>query len=127
VALNSCICQGTRIITPAVAGFIIAWAGTAATFYLAGLGFITMATVVYGLRVPGMARGAGGMLVGALAGLITAPFAIAIGGLAVAAFAVGLAMMNREVRNLGAQPDQVETATPSGMQRQQPSPSTADN
>ena len=69
----------------------------------------------------------GGMLVGALAGLITAPSAIAIGGLAVAAFAVGPAMMNREVRNLGARLRQVETATVSGMQRRQPSPSIADN
>jgi MFS family permease len=60
VALNSCIWQGTRIIAPAVAGFIIAWAGTAVAFYLAGLGFLTMATVMYGLRVPHMTRGARG-------------------------------------------------------------------
>jgi MFS family permease len=288
-AMNSCIWQGTRIVAPAVAGFIIAWAGTAATFYLAGLGFVIMASVMYGIRVPRMTRGArgsaahdilegltfirqnsifsfliamaffnsffglayitlmpvlavdilhvgatgqgllmgaggvgsllttlwlgsrsnsgsegwriigggvmsglsiatlgltsafvgsfalalalmfvigicnityatsiqsslqvlvpdsmrgrvmgfygmtynimplGGMLVGALAGLITAPSAIAIGGLAVAAFAVGPAMMNREVRNLGARLRQVETATVSGMQRRQPSPSIADN
>ena len=60
VALNSSIWQGTRIIAPAVAGFIIAWAGTAVAFYIAGLGFLTMATVMYGLRVPRMMRGARG-------------------------------------------------------------------
>jgi MFS family permease len=284
VALNSSIWQGTRIIAPAVAGFIIAWAGTAVAFYLAGLGFLTMAIVIYGLRVPGMTRAArssathdilegltfisrnsvfsfliamtffnsffgmayitlmpvlavdilqvgakgqgllmgvggvgsllatlwlgstgnvgpkgwliiiggvmsglsittlgltsafvgsfavalvimfvigicnityttsiqsslqilvpdgmrgrvmgfygmtynimplGGMLVGALAKLITAPFAIAVGGLAVAVFAIGPAMMNREVRNLGTRLHHVETTAASGTQRQQPSP-----
>jgi MFS family permease len=289
VALNSCIWQGTRIIAPAVAGFIIAWAGTAVAFYLAGLGFFTMATVMYRLRVPPITRGAwgsaahdileglmfirqnsifsfliamtffhsffglayitlmpvlavailqvgakgqgllmgmggvgallttlwlssrrnagskgwliigggvmsglsvatlaltsafvgsfalalvimfvigicnttyatsiqsslqmlvpdgmrgrvmgfygmthnitplGGMVVGALAGLITAPFAIAVGGLAVAAFAIGPAMTNRGVRNLAALLRQVETAAVSGTQRPQPSPSTANN
>jgi MFS family permease len=48
--------QGTRIIAPAVAGFIIAWAGTAVAFYLAGLGFLTMATMTYGLRVSRITR-----------------------------------------------------------------------
>src|SRR5262249_33597510 len=33
VALNSCVWQGTRTIMPAVAGCIIAWAGTAVAFY----------------------------------------------------------------------------------------------
>jgi MFS family permease len=56
VALNSAIWQGTRIIAPAVAGFIIAWAGTAAAFYLAGLGFFTMAAMTYGLRVSRITR-----------------------------------------------------------------------
>jgi MFS family permease len=60
VALNSCIWQGTRIIAPAVAGFVVAWAGTAAAFYLAGLGFLTMAAVIHGLRIPRLARGARG-------------------------------------------------------------------
>jgi hypothetical protein len=60
VALNSSIWQGTRIIAPAVAGFIIAWAGTAVAFYIAGLGFLTMATVMYGLSVPRMTRGSRG-------------------------------------------------------------------
>jgi MFS family permease len=56
VALNSSVWQGTRIIAPAVAGFIIAWAGTAVAFYLAGLGFLTMATMTYGLRVSRITR-----------------------------------------------------------------------
>ena len=60
VALNSCIWQGTRIIIPAVAGCIIAWAGTAAAFYLGGLGFLTMATMIYSLRVPPITRRARG-------------------------------------------------------------------
>jgi MFS family permease len=289
VALNSSIWQGTRIIAPAVAGFIIAWAGTAVSFYLAGLGFFIMATVTYGLRVPHITRrvrssathdmleglnfirknsifsfliamtffnsffglayitlmpvfavdilevGAkgqgllmglggvgsllttlwlssrdniqskgllvigggimfglsvatfaltsefvgsyslglavmfvigvfntmyttsiqsslqmmvpddmrgrvmgfygmtynirplGGMQVGALADLITAPFAVAIGGLAVTAFAAGPAMINRKVRNLGSLLHQVETAAASGGQIPQSSPSAANN
>jgi MFS family permease len=289
VALNSSIWQGTRIIAPAVAGFVIAWTGTAAAFYLAGLGFLTMATVMYGLRVPRMTRGArrraaydileglkfitqnsifsfliamtfffsffglayitlmpvlavnilqvgakgqgllmgmggvgsllttlwlstrsdvgsrgrriiggavmsglsiaalgltsafvgsfqlalaimfvigicnityntsiqnslqmlvpdnmrgrvmgfygmthnimplGGMLAGALADLITAPLAIAVGGLAVTAFALGPAMLNGEVRKLGARLRQIETATAHGAPRQHSSPSAASN
>jgi MFS family permease len=69
----------------------------------------------------------GGMLAGALADLITAPVAIAVGGLAVAAFALGPAMMNRQSRNLGALLRQVETAAASSTQRQQSSLSTAVN
>jgi MFS family permease len=289
VALNSSIWQGTRIIAPAVAGFIIAWAGTAVAFYLAGLGFFIMAIVIYCLRTPHITRGVrgsavrdilegltfirqssvfsfliamtffnsffglayitlmpvlavdilqvgakgqgllmgaggvgsllttlwlsarsnvgsngwriigggvmsglsivtlgltsaligsfglalaimliigicnttyttsiqsslqmlvpdgmrgrvmgfygmtynimplGGMLVGGLASLISAPFAIAIGGLAVAAFAIGPAMLKGEVRNLGARLRQIETAAASDLPTQQPSPSTASN
>jgi hypothetical protein len=287
VALNSSIWQGTRIIAPAVAGFVIAWVGTAVAFYLAGLGFLSMAIVMYNLRVPRMTRGArgraahdileglkfirqnsifsfligmtffysffglayitlmpvlavnilqvgakgqgllmgmggvgsllttlwlsarsdvgsrgsriigggvmsglsiatlgltsafvgsfalalaimfvigicnityntsiqnslqmlvpdnmrgrvmgfygmthnimplGGMVAGALANLITAPLAIAFGGLAVAAFAVGPAMLNGEVRNLGARLRQIEIDTALGTPRQRSSPSTA--
>lgn len=43
----------------------------------------------------------GGGVLSGLAALITAPLAIAVGGFAVAAFAIGAAMMNREVRHLG--------------------------
>ena len=55
VALNSAIWPGTRIMAPAVAGLIIAWAGTATTFYISSAGFLTMAVVVYGLKVPKVA------------------------------------------------------------------------
>jgi MFS family permease len=289
VALNSCIWQGTRIVMPAVAGCIIAWVGTAVAFYLAGLGFVIMAAVMYRLRVPPITRQArgsaahniregltfirqnsifsfliamtffnsffgmayitlmpvltvailhvgakeqgllmgmggvgallttlwlsarsqvgskgwliigggvmsglsiaalgltsafvgslglalvimfvigmcnttyaisiqsslqmlvpdhmrgrvmgfygmthnlmplGGMLTSALAGLITVPFAIAVGGLAVAAFAIGPAMTNSAVRNLGTLLSQVDTATASGTHRPRPSPSPADS
>jgi MFS family permease len=69
----------------------------------------------------------GGMLAGALANLITAPLAIAVGGLAVAAFAIGPAMLNGEIRNLGARLRQIETDTALGTARQRSSPSTASN
>jgi hypothetical protein len=69
----------------------------------------------------------GGMLTSALAGLITVPFAIAVGGLAVAAFALGPAMTNSAVRNLGALLGQVDIATASGTHRPRPSPSPADS
>jgi MFS family permease len=288
VALNSCIWQGTRIVMPAVAGCIIAWTSTAVTFYLAGLGFVVMAAVIYHLHVPPLTRQAqgsaahniregltflrqnsifsfliamtffnsffglayitlmpvlvvailhvgakgqgllmgmggagallttlwlssrsdvgskgwliigggvmsglsvvalgltsafvgsfalalvimfvigicnttyaisvqsslqmlvpdhmrgrvmgfygmtynimpvGGMLASALAGLITAPLAIAVGGLAVAAFAIGPAMLNAEVRNLGALLRQADTAAAPGTLRPRPAPAPAD-
>jgi MFS family permease len=63
VALNASIWQGTRIVAPAVAGAIIAVAGTAASLYLAGVGFLTMAAVIYGLRIPRIDRGAQGSAV----------------------------------------------------------------
>jgi hypothetical protein len=69
----------------------------------------------------------GGILASAMAGLITAPFAIAVGGLAVAAFAIGPAMMNGEIRNLGTLLSQVDAATASGTLRLRPSPSPADS
>jgi hypothetical protein len=68
----------------------------------------------------------GGMLAGALAGLISVPFAITVGGLAVAAFALGPAMLNGEVRNLGTLLGQVDLATASGTPRPRPSPSPTD-
>ena len=81
VALNSAIWQGTRIFAPAVAGIVIATIGTstpiagtadslvdtadtligtAAAFYLAGSGFLAMAIVMLGLRVPPVERRATG-------------------------------------------------------------------
>lgn len=58
VALNSSIWPGTRIMAPAVAGFIIAWVGTAAAFYVASLGFFTMALATFSLRLPRVTRAA---------------------------------------------------------------------
>ena len=51
VAVISAIYQGTRIIAPAIAGAIIATAGTAAAFYVAGAGFLVMAAVIFSVRV----------------------------------------------------------------------------
>ena len=51
----------------------------------------------------------GGMQVGTLALLISAPYAVALGGLAVAAFASGSAALSRQVRNLGTLLRQAET------------------
>ncbi|MBI4219709.1 MAG: MFS transporter [Chloroflexi bacterium] len=50
----------------------------------------------------------GGMWAGALAGVIGAPFAIAIGAALVAAFAIGPASLNSKVRNLGGLLDRAE-------------------
>ena len=50
----------------------------------------------------------GGMQVGLLASLITAPYAVALGGLAVTAFASGSAALSRQVRNLGTLLSQAE-------------------
>lgn len=60
----------------------------------------------------------GGMLAGALASLISAPFALVMGGLAVAAFALGPALLRSELRHLGALLRQSDTATASGTHRE---------
>lgn len=60
VALNSSVWQGTRIIAPAAAGVMIATVGTAASFYLAGAGYLIMAVVMLGLKVPRIESGATG-------------------------------------------------------------------
>ena len=60
VAMISSIWQGTRIVAPAVAGLIIATAGTATAFYIAGVGFLLMATVIWRLKVPPIPRVATG-------------------------------------------------------------------
>lgn len=51
VALNSSVWQGMRIIAPAVAGFVIAAAGTHIVFFLAAAGFLVMAGVMLRLKV----------------------------------------------------------------------------
>ncbi len=61
VAMNSVIWQSTRIVAPAVAGFIIQLAGTtAAAFFLSGAGFLVMSAVMCGIRVPHIPPGARG-------------------------------------------------------------------
>ena len=60
VALISMLWQGTRIPAPAIAGLIIAQAGTEAAFFVAGAGFLVMGAVMYGLKVPHIADSDGG-------------------------------------------------------------------
>ena len=60
VALNSSLWPFNRIMAPAVAGFLIAFAGTAVAFYVAGAGFLVMVAVTYGLRIPRITRTASG-------------------------------------------------------------------
>ena len=52
VALNSAIWQGTRIVAPAAAGFIIRFANTETAIFAAGGGFLIMAAVIFALRIP---------------------------------------------------------------------------
>ena len=67
----------------------------------------------------------GGLQAGALAsiGFIGAPFAVVIGGLAVAVFAIGPALLNGKVRNLGRELDQGEAVA----RQPQPSASSGDS
>ena len=69
----------------------------------------------------------GGLQAGALANIafIGAPFAVVIGGLAVAAFAVGPALLNGKVRNLGRELDQGESEAMTAPQPQ-PAPASDD-
>ena len=55
-------------------------------------------------------RPLGGMQAGALAGLITAPFAVAIGGLAVVVFAVSAPLFSRDLRRLTGLVQEAESA-----------------
>ena len=70
-------------------------------------------------------RPLGGMQAGALAGLITAPFAIAVGGLAVVVFVVGAALTNRDLRRLTGIVRESEFALRSGETGRRPTPSDA--
>ena len=73
----------------------------------------------------------GGMFAGALASIaiLGAPWAVAMGGLGVAAFAMGPALMNRKVRNLGTllaeRPPMNFSPRPAPERRQEKAPSTA--
>ena len=55
VALNSAVWQGARIAAPAVAGFVIAIAGTSSVFVIAAVGFAIMATLILSIRRPKLA------------------------------------------------------------------------
>ncbi len=54
----------------------------------------------------------GGMQAGAIANFIGAPYTMAIGGLAVSAFALGPALFNHRIRHLGALVRQAEGTPP---------------
>ena len=58
----------------------------------------------------------GGVQAGGLAQLIQVPFAVMAGGMAVAAFAIGPALLNRHIRNIGALLRQAEDSLASGGQ-----------
>ena len=60
VALNSSLWPGTRILAPAIAGFIIAWVNTAAAFYVAGAGFLIMVAAAFSLKLPRVTSAARG-------------------------------------------------------------------
>lgn len=65
----------------------------------------------------------GGMQGNWIANYLGAPIAVMIGGLAVAGFAIGPAMLNKQVRNISALVNQVEQAVSSGTQQtQRPAP-----
>jgi len=89
VALNSAVWQGTRIVAPAVAGYIIGSLGTASSFYLAGSGFVTMAMVIFWLHIPKIESGSrGNPLQDMVEGLRF------IGGNSVFAFLIGMTFFN---------------------------------
>ena len=67
----------------------------------------------------------GAMPSGALATIIGAPFAVALGGLAVMAFAIGPALINSRIRNLGSQVETPETGA--GVSAAPPVPAQADS
>ena len=71
----------------------------------------------------------GGMQAGALAsiGVIGAPGAVIIGGLAVAAFALGPALFNRKIRNLDAALEQDSPQTEAADPSQEKTPAHADD
>ena len=51
VSLNSMVWQATRVVSPATAGLLVATAGTAATFYVASLGFFVMFLSMLTLKI----------------------------------------------------------------------------
>ena len=89
VALDSAVWQGMRIVAPAAAGFVISLAGTATAFFLAGAGFVTMASVMLLLKVPRIESASGGNPIqDMIEGLKF------IGGSAVFSFLIGMTFFN---------------------------------
>ena len=68
----------------------------------------------------------GGMQAGWIANYLGAPLAVFIGGLAVAGFAVGPAMLNKQVRNIGTLVNQVEQSMSAARQQPQRAASGGD-
>ncbi len=60
VALNSSVWSSTRIVSPAVGGFIIAATNIETSFFVAAAGFAVMAVVMLLLQVPPIPRGGRG-------------------------------------------------------------------
>lgn len=60
VAMNSSIWQGTRIIAPAIAGFIIDLTHTYVSFFVSGVGFFVLAAVLLKLKVTHIPKGGTG-------------------------------------------------------------------
>ncbi len=58
VALNSSIWQGTRIVAPAIAGFLIDLVNTGAALVVSSSGFFIMAAVMLLLKIPPIPAGA---------------------------------------------------------------------
>jgi MFS family permease len=143
--IGGCIMSGLAVATLGLtAAFVGSFALALAIMFVIGICNTTYTVSIHSslqMLVPDHMRGrvmgfygmthnltpVGGMLAGVLASLITAPLAIAAGGLAVAAFALGPAMANNEVRNLGTRLGQGDPVTASGTPRQQSSPSTTDD
>ena len=89
VALNSAIWQGTRIVSPAIAGLVISFTNTATAFFIAGSGFIVMAVVIALLDVPKIeSRSGGSPMHDMVEGLKF------IGGNAVFSFLIGMTFFN---------------------------------
>ena len=58
VALNSSIWQGTRIVGPAIAGFLIDLVNTGTALFVSAAGFFVMAVVMLFLSIPPIPQGA---------------------------------------------------------------------
>ena len=64
----------------------------------------------------------GGLFLGWLTHLVNAPFAVAVGGAAVATFALGPALLNPRIRQVGRELQRVETASAPAAPDRQPAP-----